>query len=355
MRGPDNHLGVRIAAWLVAGGGAVLMLVPPPVFQAYAILLLAHFVVAGFLAGALWYVFRQTAGGRAWVALGGLFALAVPVLGPLASGCLLLPLQPLLARLRPDLEGPGTPEEEGTPLPSSRKARQAEADLQAYLDIEPYADLLWSPDATVKKSVINAIAEQPSPKLISLLRWCLSDPRPEVYQLALAKLGKIQKHHADEILLATERTRSYPDSIQAHRGLAEAYERFAESGLVEGTLQQYSRQMALASFQAILAREPGNSTALEAIARLAVAAGRVDEALTAYETLLRETGSASARLGMLKVWHERTRLSGDQEALHRLCGAVAEWKAAPAGTERSGQDGEAFEHFEWWMGRGSDG
>ncbi len=355
MRGSGNHLIVLIAAWLVVCGNAVLTFLPPLGFDSYVVLLIQHVVVAGMLTGALWYVFRQTAGRRAWVALGGLLALAFPLLGPAAAACLLLPFQPLLAQLRPDLEAPGTLEEESTAPRPSRKGHPAELDLQAYLDIEPYADLLWSHDVTVRKSVINAIAERASPQLIGLLRLCLNDPRPDVYQLALVKLGKIQSAHAREIFQATERTRSHPDSVQAHRGLAQAYESFARSGLLEEGVQQYYRQMALDSYQAVLAREPGNPRALEAIAQLAVGAGQFDEALTAYRDLLRETASAAARLGMLKVWYERARLTGDREALSSLFAATCEWRAARASKDGAGQDAAALQHLQWWLGVESDG
>jgi tetratricopeptide (TPR) repeat protein len=355
MRRSGTDLGVTVAAWLIVFGNAVLVFFPPPVPHPYVLLLVQHVGVAALLAGALWYAFRETEGGRAWVALGGLVALAFPILGPAAAACLLLPFQPLLARLRPDLEAPGTLEEEGTAPPPARKARPAEAELQAYLDIEPYADLLWSPDPTVKKSVINAIAERPSPQLIGLLRWCLSDPRPDVYQLALAKLGKIQAAHAVGIFHATERTRSHPDSVQAHRGLAQAYEAFAESGLLEGAVQQYYRQMALGSYQAVLAREPGNRAARQAIARLAAGAGRFDEALSAYEGLLQEAGSAEARLGILKVWYERARLTGDREALDRLVTVIRESKSALASVGGSRQDAAALQDLQWWLGVESDG
>ena len=355
MEGSANHPGLPIAAWLVVCGNAILTYWVGQGSWAYAVLLLQHGVVTALMVGALWWAFRGREGGRAWVALGGLVALAFPIFGPAASACLLLPFQPLLARLRPDVEAPGTLEEEGMAPPPPRKGRATEADLQAYLDIEPYADLLWSPDATVKKSVINAIAERPSPTLIGLLRWCLSDPRPDVYQLALAKLGKIQAAHAVEIYQATERTRARPDSAQAHRGLAQAYERFAESGLLEGAVQQYYRQMALGSYQAVLAREPGNLAVREAIARLAAGAGRFDEALTVYESLQQETGSAEARLGILRAWYERARMSGDRESLDRLFRLIRESKAAPLSGGGSREDAAAVQDLQWWLGVDADG
>ena len=76
MRGSGNHLIVLTAAWLVVCGNAALTFLPPLGFDSYVVLLVQHVVVAGMLTGALWYVFRQTAGRRAWVALGGLLALA---------------------------------------------------------------------------------------------------------------------------------------------------------------------------------------------------------------------------------------------------------------------------------------
>jgi len=354
MLGSGMNLALVMVAWGIVCGNGVLTLVLPPSSSQYLLLLIQHLLVAGLLTGLLWSRYRRVEGGRAWVAFGGLLALAFPLLGPAAAACLLLPFQPWLSRLRPDLEAPGTLEEEGTAPSPAHRARPVATELQAYLDIEPYADLLWSPDATVKKSVINAIAERPSPQLIGLLRWCLSDPRPDVYQLALGKLGKIQGTHALEIFQATTRTRSNPDSIQAHRGLAQAYESFAESGLLEGAVQQYYRQMALGSYQAVLAREPGNPDAREAIARLAAAAGRFEDALTAYESLLRETGSAEARLGIIQVWYEQARVTGDRAALNRLFTAVRESKAAPVTAGESRHDAAARQDLQWWTGAGSN-
>ena len=336
-------------AWLLAGAHAIAILLGAPGTRTYPGLIAQHLGVAVALTLALW---RRFAGFRQrwrWVALGAALAAGFPLLGPFAAACLFLPLSRLARRLHRRAADTTLPDE--APAPRRARGHASPADVMAYLDVEPYAELVVAADAATKKSVINTMAARPSPSFVRLLRACVSDPRRDVSQLAIAALSRIERAHGDAVVAATQAVRRAPQSGAAHVALGEAYEKFAGSGLVNGVLGPRYRALARASYRVALYRDARQASAREAIARLAAEDARLDDALGMYRVLLDDPHTrTAARLGVLRTWYELGRRAGDDRAWRELSTAVGSWRRAPAPLN-GGADAATIEHLAWWLGR----
>lgn len=279
---------------------------------------------------------------RGPILLSALLAILIPVVG---MGCAFLIACLLLGKPLP--AGDLLEEfKEHTTLPHVQGVTPKEAPGKELLtmqrSVEPLVDMLATPDPQMKRAVLDAIARRRDPKLIPHVLAALQDPRPEIYQFAMAKVIKLQEEFGSEIAKATAAVSAEPDRVDPHHRLAEVYNRYLKSGLVDQAVAGFYREQLREEYGKILTLAPGNFTVLVAVGRLSLETGRMDEAQQAFEEALGLSPlHLEARLGLAEALY----LRGRYREMAR------EIRTAVEGCVEEGSDPALLELAEWWLSR----
>ncbi len=172
--------------------------------------------------------------------------------------------------------------------------------------VEPLVDMLSTPDPQLKRAVLEMIAKRRNPKLIPHIIEALKDPRPEVYQFAMAKITNLQTEYARAISQAARAAKSAPADAGARRQLASVYGQYLRSGLVEESLRSHYEEQLRAEYAAVLSLEPGASNIRVALGRLDLKAGRLDEAYRGFRRVLDDDGdNVDGLLGLIETLYSQ--------------------------------------------------
>lgn len=263
------------------------------------------------VASALFYwALRQRFNGL--VSLAGLLAVA------LLPGYGLAVLGLVWAGLRwgPGLSGDLLSEFRDHVAPRLEHKQTAIADLPLvdHLQVQPLIDLLDSPDLEIRKAVLEAMARRRGRRLIECIQRALNDPKPEIYQLAVAKLAQIQEDHSQQLAQARElygRDRSRDSAF----GLARAYQDYLDSGLLDTAMEPlYLEQLA-----EVYAEISNDVTAGLQRGQILLRLGRPQQARQQYQAVLQlDAQCAEARLGLVEVCYAERDWGGLRAELPQL-------------------------------------
>ena len=114
--------------------------------------------------------------------------------------------------------------------------RAGDIPLVDHLKVEPLIDMLQTDDVDLKRAVIDAMARRRGRKLIACIQGCLQDPRPEIYQYAMARWGGSRRTSRGTSPRPRRRSRRPRTRGEPHMQLARVFEQYLESGLVDPTL-----------------------------------------------------------------------------------------------------------------------
>ena len=174
--------------------------------------------------------------------------------------------------------------------------------LRVQRGIEPLVDMLNTPDPQMKRAVLETIAKLQNPKLIPHIVAALQDPRPEVYQFAMAKVLKLQEKFQTEIAHALDAVKESPTDARLRWNLADVYNRFLTSGLVDDSLKGYYRDQLRTQYSEILKLTPRRTDVRVSLGRLFLENNQLDEAKTLLEETIRiDPSDLEARFGMIEV------------------------------------------------------
>jgi hypothetical protein len=279
-----------LAVWLLLEGRVVLALA-------------LHVGSSASLGFSLYLLYgRDPLKARLWLLLGGGLSLLVPAYGTALVLVLLAALKwvpPPPGDLLSEFMEHTAPQDE-----SSRRMRAGDLPLVDHLQVEPLIDMLETPDVEMKRAVIDAMARRRGKKLIACIQGCLQDPRPEIYQYAMARLARLQEDFTRDIGRARQEADKDPDSVVPRYRLARIYEEYLESGLVDATLVSFYRAMLLEAYEAVLALAPSEITAALARSRLLIEMGRTAEAaLELLGVIEQDIDNIEARFLMVQVFY----------------------------------------------------
>lgn len=200
-----------------------------------------------------------------------------------------------------------------------RRVRAGDMPLVEHLQVEPLIDMLDTPDVELKRAVIDAMAKRRSAKMVACIQSCLTDPRPEIYQYAMAKLGKLQEEFTRDVGAATAAVQAAPDAVEPHYRLAALYEEYLASGLVDETLVAFYRGLLEKEYRAVLARSPHDTAATLALGRVLLEMEQIDEAALHFLAVLdRDPDNIEARIQMVAVQYAKRAWGSMQRELGRV-------------------------------------
>lgn len=300
---------MRASAW--ACGAASLVLEARAILHLLgdraAVGIALHLAAAAMFGASLYLAHGRGASASYWGIFGGCGALLMPGYGMGLLLTLLLALRfippPVGDLLAEFVEHTAPGAEVGG---GSHRMRAGDLPMVEHLSVEPLIDMLDTPDIDRKRAVIDAMAKRRGKKLIAAIQTCLTDPRPEIYQYAMARLGKLQEDYTRDIGTATREVETAPHEPAPRYRLAALYETYLGSGLVDSTLVDFYRGLLMKEYRAILAMAPDDTAAALALGRLLVDVGQIEEAAGHLEAVLaRDPGNVEARFGMVGVHYAR--------------------------------------------------
>lgn len=171
--------------------------------------------------------------------------------------------------------------------------------------VEPLVDMLTNADAPTKRAILDAIAKRKIAKLIPHIIAALEDPRPDIYQFAIAKISQLQHDYGAGVAHATEAVQAEPENIAAHQRLAKIYDQYLKSGLVDQSITDFYHQQLEKTYQKILSLSPDDIIALKKLGQLSIETGQVEAAKEAFnKALLLRPNDIETQFGLIKVLYQ---------------------------------------------------
>lgn len=181
--------------------------------------------------------------------------------------------------------------------------------------VEPIVDMLPLADIPTAIAIVNRLRERGERQDIEMIREVSNDPRPEVYQYALAILDKMEKKFAGEVYALAQEIKERPNDAQLRIDMAKLHIEYIQSGLLDESLRDYYWELTLSHlFQAMLSH-PKNTGLGSDFAQLLAMTGLVEEAGTVAAIVLKKEPSLlQAQLLVLQGMFQKA-TEGDTEAL----------------------------------------
>lgn len=152
---------------------------------------------------------------------------------------------------------------------------------------------------------------------VSRLKAFLDDPRSDAYHLAVAELARLQQLFTVQIAKAQERLRLRP-SVATNRHLAELYEEYVASGLLDEGVTGYYWGLALERYAALCELDPANPRWRLKRVELMLERDQASRALAECEELLEAfPDQMDVRLRLLEIHFNAARF-GALEPMRRF-------------------------------------
>ncbi|MBI2267065.1 MAG: hypothetical protein HYU64_18205 [Armatimonadetes bacterium] len=310
--------------------------------QEVGLFVLAHLLSSVLSATALAMAFRKSRiTTRLWQYLGFGLVFFAPGMGPFGVTLLLILLKVkpssrmgnLLDEMREQMK------DQFHRIKQIRAVEDKRGLLMEHLQVQPLVDMLETSDLQMKRAVISALAEKKGRKMVEKIQECLKDPHPEIYQLALAKLGKLQEDYTKDIARLMASAKENPDSAAAHMELAHLYVDYRESGLLDRTLEDFYWDLAIKEYDEAIRCDPNLSGPLLTIARLHIEKERYEDALNTlnkahekspydldiHEALVQTYYGLGQYAAMFRVIREMTTIQGPGGEMDPKVLAMTRW------------------------------
>lgn len=237
---------------------------------------------SALIAAAWAYAFRRGGSVNRFAVL---LAVAAMALGPIGTLGLILivPLQALLRRRATPFEEwyrALFPDEEPDDnrrlfeLISSGRAETA-----GNVSVESFTDVMRAGSIEQKRAVITLLVRRFRPEFAPALNLALQDPNPAIRVQAATAAAEIESDFLERAIALEADAKAHPADALRRLALAQHYDAYAFSGLLDRQREHDNRAEALQHYRAVLALQPGHLGARAAVSRILVRTGRYAEAV----------------------------------------------------------------------------
>jgi len=217
----------------------------------------------------------------------------------------------------------------------------AGAPALAALPADRLVEMLGTGDPAVKRAAIDEMARRRDRALLARLGECLSDPHPEIYRYARAKLSQIHEEFEGSLMDALAEIKCRPASPRAHALLVRLLTAHQDTGLVDESLEEYFTEQVAAEAQKIMLLAPGDLSPRVHLARICLKRGQPMEALLQFKALLEhDDRNLEARFGVVEALYD---LAEHEEMAREIRTLLA-----TAFTD-GGADGRLMDAARWWL------
>jgi hypothetical protein len=160
------------------------------------------------------------------------------------------------------------------------------AALEARPVASAFADVLAHGTSAQKQDLLAAVARGWDPAFAPTLKRALNDRDATVRMLAAAASTRVENEHLDRSIVLEAAWAESPQDAQRAFDLAQHYDRFANTGLLDADRATQARERALEMYQIAGEHRSNDPLIMTAIIRLLVRLGRDDEALALFRPLI---------------------------------------------------------------------
>lgn len=222
--------------------------------------------------------------------------------------------------------------------------------------VEPIVDLLPLADIPTAIAIVNRLRERGERADIEMIREISSDPRPEVYQYALAILDKMEKQFAGEVYALAQEIKEGPKDAQLRVEMAKLHIDYIQSGLLDESLREYYWELTLSHLFEAMLTHPNTPELGADFAQLLSQEALVQEAGSVAKIVLKKEPSLlQAQLLVLQSMFERVVGEGDDAALNDARKQALEnsW-AVQIPRKRKAGLGPTYDLAHFWFGGEED-
>ena len=180
-------------------------------------------------------------------------------------------------------------------------------DLEDFLkqesSVEPIREILQGSDAGLKRGAISFLGGMHSPQCVELLKESLADANAEVRFYAHTAMTKIDDAYSQGIKDAEADLND--NDASSFATLGEAYERYANSGLVEEAMRAQFLERAISAFSSAARLSPDDPLLRVRLGHLYLEAEDFTAARECFESVPDEApGFVDAALGLCKIFYD---------------------------------------------------
>ncbi len=224
--------------------------------------------------------------------------------------------------------------------------------IREQAEVEPFVDMLPVADVATTIAILNRLKERGQRRDLELIRKVTADPRPEVYQYALAILDKAEKGFAARVFALQQEIALHPRRASLRVDMAKLHLEYLQSGLLDDSLCDYYWELSLSHlFEAILAA-PGHPELGADLAQLLAIRGLVAEAgAVASQALKKNPALLPAQLLVVQAMYEKALEEGSTSRLLAARRSALESAWALKLPRTRGNDlGLTFDLAHFWFG-----
>ena len=218
--------------------------------------------------------------------------------------------------------------------------------------VEPFVDMLPVADIPTAIAIVNRLRERGQRPDIEMIRQVTSDPRPEVYQYALAILDKMEKVFAAEVYALQQEIHLHPKRASLRVQMAKLHLDYIQSGLLDESLCDYYWELSLSHmFEAMLARPQCPELGAD-LAQLLAIKGLIAEAGAVASVVLKKNPAMlQCQLLVVQSLYEKALEEGSSQGLLGAKRAALEsaW-AVRLPKKRSAALGPSYDLAHFWFG-----
>jgi tetratricopeptide (TPR) repeat protein len=195
------------------------------------------------------------------------------------------------------------------------------------LEISPLVDIMGEKDTGLRRGAINAMQRLPPKDAVRLLRLSLKDNSVEIRFHAAIGLSQIESSINNTIVLARKEVQRNPSSAASHLLLANSYEEYYESGILDEVTAQYYMDLALGEYYKALELGSETVNVLNAIGDLQVRKTNYDKALASFGRACEiEPSNVFSNVGLIQVLYETKKVKEAIERAKQIIGKMPETK-----------------------------
>jgi hypothetical protein len=207
-------------------------------------------------------------------------------------------------------------------------------------------------DVSTAISIVNRLRERGQQQDIEMIRRVASDPRPEVYQYALAVLDKMEREFAAGVCALADEIREHPKRASLRLQMARLHLDYMQSGLLDESLRDYYWELSLAHLLEAMLAYPQRPELGADLAQLLALKGLMAQAgAVASVVLKRNPAMLSAQFLVVQSFYEKALQEGSFQGLMSAKKAALEsaW-AVTLPKKRAPGMGPTYDLAHFWFG-----
>jgi hypothetical protein len=165
--------------------------------------------------------------------------------------------------------------------------------------VMPFMDVMEIGNEVQKREALSRMAAQFSPRFAPAFRKALTDESSSIRVQAATAITKIENTFHDKLLKIIQLHREFPKNPVIKKGLAEHYDNYAFTGLLDDERERINREKSREKYLEYLQMRPDDLDVRLKVGRLLIRGEQFDQAVDWFKHALDEGYATDA----IKIWY----------------------------------------------------